>query len=237
MPPEDFEKIVDIMSPALKVVTISPSVDAPSDYSRMKILNKKGITISLGHDKKATEEEILAALRLGTPANPIHMTHLFNVQSFHHRDVGLANFGILSKWPNLPEYQGVLEPTVEFVGDLLHLHPLVVQLILASKDWNKIALVTDSFLEPEAHSVITYGGREIEVTHKGCCPKVVLKGTTTMAGSCTTMVSMFHTLVRTFGGKHRSNGYTYLMMVFIITKCQLIKQYLCSQQIQLESAS
>ena len=71
---------------------------------------------------------------------------------------GLANVGILSKFPSIPEYKGIIEPTIEFIGDLQHLHPLVVQLILNSKDHNKIACITDAVLEPGATDVSTYAG-------------------------------------------------------------------------------
>lgn len=40
---------------------------------------------ALGHDKQATEEEILTALSL-SKSQQLHLTHLFNVCSFHHRD-------------------------------------------------------------------------------------------------------------------------------------------------------
>ena len=43
----------------------------------------RGIRPSLGHDKEASESEILDALRLSV--EPMHITHLFNVCSFHHR--------------------------------------------------------------------------------------------------------------------------------------------------------
>lgn len=37
---------------------------------------------------QATEAQILGAIKLGTEAEPVHMTHIFNVQTFHHRDMG-----------------------------------------------------------------------------------------------------------------------------------------------------
>ena len=44
----------------------------------------RGVVPALGHDKQATEDEILAALSLGE-TQQFHLTHLFNVCSFHHR--------------------------------------------------------------------------------------------------------------------------------------------------------
>eukprot|EP01117_Protostelium_nocturnum_P006224 TRINITY_DN2245_c0_g1_i3.p1 TRINITY_DN2245_c0_g1~~TRINITY_DN2245_c0_g1_i3.p1 ORF type:complete len:385 (-),score=136.90 TRINITY_DN2245_c0_g1_i3:121-1275(-) len=197
---EDFTVLVDKMGSALKVMTIAPSMEYPIEYSRMKLLQSKGITVSIGHDRNASEEQILGALRLGTSSDPLHVTHIFNVQGFHHRDMGIANFTVLSEFPDLVEYHGLVEPTIEVVGDLLHVHPLVIQLILKVKNWRNIAFITDSFLEPDASSSVSYGGRELEVSHQsnGCCPRVVLKGTKTIAGSCTTMLSMFQYLIRIF---------------------------------------
>ena len=47
----------------------------------------RGVVPSLGHDRVATEDAILGALKLGEPSRPLHITHLFNVCSFHHRSV------------------------------------------------------------------------------------------------------------------------------------------------------
>jgi len=201
MPVKDFANLVDKMGSALKVMTISPSMDAASDFARMRVLKERNVTISIGHDRNATEEQINDAFRLGTAESPCHVTHIFNVQSFHHRDMGIANFSCFSGFPNLPEFEGLTEPTIEVVGDLLHVHPLVIQLILKAKDWSKIAFITDSFLEPSADHSISYGGRQLEVSRNyksNCCPRVVLKGTKTMAGSCTTMLAMFQYLVNVF---------------------------------------
>jgi len=113
--------------------------------------------------------------------------------------VGLANVGLLSKFPNMEKYRGLIEPTVEVVGDMMHLHPFVMQLILSSKNHKNISWVTDALLEPNPTSSVTYGGRELEVkqeTSDRC--KVVLKGTNVIAGSCSTQLHLFHTLVRLF---------------------------------------
>ena len=44
----------------------------------------RDVVPALGHDKQASEEEILAALSL-SKIQQFHLTHLFNVCSFHHR--------------------------------------------------------------------------------------------------------------------------------------------------------
>ena len=79
----EFENLLNAM-PHLKVMTISPHLDAKENYARMRTLLKRGIVPALGHDRVASESEILGALAC-SPSRQMHITHLFNVCSFHHR--------------------------------------------------------------------------------------------------------------------------------------------------------
>ena len=45
----------------------------------------RGILPALGHDRVASESEILGALAVSPPGHTMHITHLFNVSSFNHR--------------------------------------------------------------------------------------------------------------------------------------------------------
>ena len=108
--PETLSNLLDLLGPAVRVVTVSPSVDAP-DYPRIRELLRRGIRPALGHDRHATAEQILGALRLSP--EPLHITHAFNVQAFHHRTPSLANFALTHEFPSLPEYEGCVPPTVE----------------------------------------------------------------------------------------------------------------------------
>lgn len=90
MPPTDrdisldgFERLLDAI-PSLKVMTISPHLEAARDYERIKALVRRGVVPALGHDRVASEAEILGALAC-SPQKQMHITHLFNVCSFHHR--------------------------------------------------------------------------------------------------------------------------------------------------------
>ena len=62
MSSDEFEAFLNKMGSDLKVMTISPSLDYP-DYEKIQLLNKSNITVSLGHDKKCTEDQVLGALR------------------------------------------------------------------------------------------------------------------------------------------------------------------------------
>ena len=84
MPLSEFESLLDAM-PQLRVMTISPHLEAAGEnYARIRALLKRGVVPALGHDRVASESEILGALACG-PDRQMHITHLFNVCSFHHR--------------------------------------------------------------------------------------------------------------------------------------------------------
>lgn len=80
----DFEELLDSI-PSLKMMTISPHLEAARGYERIRALVKRGVVPALGHDRVATEAEILGALACSS--RKMHITHLFNVCSFHHRYV------------------------------------------------------------------------------------------------------------------------------------------------------
>ncbi len=84
----DFENLLDSI-PRLKVMTISPHLEAAVKYQRLKALIERGVVPALGHDRVATEDEILGALACSTETR-MHITHLFNVCSFHHRYCGIV---------------------------------------------------------------------------------------------------------------------------------------------------
>ena len=54
----------------------------------------------MGHDKQCTEDEILGAIRAAAEYTMrTHITHLFNVSKFSHRDPSLVNFGLTDRFP------------------------------------------------------------------------------------------------------------------------------------------
>jgi N-acetylglucosamine-6-phosphate deacetylase len=76
----DFVEVLKVLGPALKVMTISPSLDAPGGYEKIQLLLQQGVKPALGHDKECTTEDIIGALRLSSTDDPFHITHGFNVQ-------------------------------------------------------------------------------------------------------------------------------------------------------------
>ena len=176
----------------VKIMTISPSVDVTGGYARIKELLRRGVRVSLGHDKKCTAEDILGALSLqhgasasgggDNEARRMHLTHCFNVQTFHHRDAGLANFALVPRLPNLPafsprqqpaaaaaaaaagggggERRPIAAPTVELIGDGAHVSPLAIQAVLAARDPHDVAFITDAVAEPVPGKEVHYHGHD-----------------------------------------------------------------------------
>ena len=114
----------------------------------------------------------------------MHITHLFNVSSFHHRSVGLCNFGMVKAFPKLPKFSGICTPSVEVVGDLLHVYShsfipmihfcsdsLAIQCLL-DQNRDDVCFVTDAMAVSTGTRVFSYCGRELEVSQG----KVTLRG-------------------------------------------------------------
>lgn len=192
---DDFKSFVDDM-PLLKVMTISPSIEFQNGCERIKYLFEKNVLVALGHDTQCGEEEILHILKLAHEYNrPLHVTHLFNVTKFHHRDVSMVNLSLLSNFPNLDKYQNIVEPSVEIIGDFIHVHPLVVHLALQVKNKKKVCFITDAIADchnrDQHEHGITMGGRKLSISEQG----VFLENTTKMAGSSANQLEMFYNLI------------------------------------------
>ncbi|KAH3757150.1 N-acetylglucosamine-6-phosphate deacetylase [Pelomyxa schiedti] len=184
--PKAFSALLDD-TPALKMMTVSPSLAAKYDYWHIKQLVERGIKPALGHDLNANAQNILGALSCSKAA--MHITHMFNVSSFHHRNMGLCNFGMVKKFPNLPEYSGLVPPTVEVIGDLIHINPLVIQALL-DQNRDNVCFVTDAVAcGKDLTRNKTYLGRPLSISDR-----VTVAGTNTLAGSCVDMMQIFRSL-------------------------------------------
>jgi N-acetylglucosamine-6-phosphate deacetylase len=114
--------------------TISPNLEKQTGYKRIRHLLEKGILPCIGHDADCSEDAILDCLQIANEfGKRLHITHLFNASTFHHRNMKLCNFGMLRDFPKLKEYEGLRPPTVEIIGDFVHVHPLALKLTIDSK--------------------------------------------------------------------------------------------------------
>ncbi|XP_062514677.1 N-acetylglucosamine-6-phosphate deacetylase-like isoform X2 [Corticium candelabrum] len=191
----DFTHLIKLI-PRLKIMTISPHLESQCNYNRLKTLLDHNVLPALGHDKVASESSILSALRI-CPLRRLHITHCFNVSTFHHRNPSLVNFGLTHCFPNLPRYEGLQPPTVEVIADLAHIHPLTLQTMLTVRQYTDIAIVSDAIHEPIAGKRLKYMGRDLEVSHD--CSRVTLVGSDVLAGSCCSLLQSFRSLVDVLG--------------------------------------
>jgi hypothetical protein len=126
-------------------------------------------------------------------------------------------------------------PTIEVIGDLVHVHPLALRLAIETRG-DEMAIITDAIMDVSSLGTSNYAGNEIEVqvippptsssstsvdsaptpptsasgpddscsSSSSCSSslprgKVVIKGTNTIAGSCTNLLRIFNDLIRILG--------------------------------------
>jgi N-acetylglucosamine-6-phosphate deacetylase len=128
-----FRELIEGFEDIVRIVTIAPEL--PGAAQLIRTIAGKGIIASLGHSE-ASYEEAETAWHAGARG----VTHLFNAMSgFHHRDPGLAGFGLLN--PDI---------FVEVIADPFHLHEATLRMIFSLKRANRILLVSDSVRETKA---------------------------------------------------------------------------------------
>ena len=130
--PDEYaaHELLDGFEGMIKMVTIAPERQRALAF--IKNVTELGIVASMGHSD-ATYAEAEAGFRAGARG----ITHLFNaMRAFHHREPGLAGFGLLNK-----------DLYVEVVADPFHLHNRAIGLIFKMKKPDKIVLVSDSVKE------------------------------------------------------------------------------------------
>jgi N-acetylglucosamine-6-phosphate deacetylase len=106
------------------IVTLAPEADP--DHAATRLLQERGVRVSLGHST-ATYEDALAAADAGARL----VTHVFNgMAPLHHRAPGLAGAAL---------DDDRMTPTI--IADLVHVHPVALRLAIGRK--RNVALVTD----------------------------------------------------------------------------------------------
>ena len=141
-----------------------------------------GAVAAVGHTD-ATYEVVRGAVDAGATAG----THLFNaMRPVHHRDPG-------------PVVALLDDPrvTVEIILDGHHVHPALYAMVTRAAGPGRVALVTDAMAAagmPDGD----YRLGDLDVTV--AAGAAVLAGTSTIAGSTTTMDVGFRTAVGTWGG-------------------------------------
>ncbi len=130
--PRDLLATIDLawlsdLPPIVRLVTLAPELAHATEAIRALVA--RGIVVSLGHSTPSLDQ-VSAAVGAGATM----ATHLFNGMSgVHHREPGLA--------------AAALADDCLFVGliaDLIHVHPLALELAFRIKPHDRTVLVTDS---------------------------------------------------------------------------------------------
>lgn len=192
----DPNTVLSLYPKSLKIITIAPSADARTGYSYTKAALAKGVVVAIGHDRDTSAEDIIGQMRCARDcgAQPLHVTHMFNVMSHNHRKPGIVDFALCNRYPNLPQYEGLVPPTVEIIGDMLHVDPLVLGNTLRTLG-DRGCLITDAIATKHFDGHLMFNDRAVEVRDG----KLVLKGTSTIAGSCSTMDELLRNAVNIIG--------------------------------------
>ncbi len=128
--PALFMRLAEGFEDLIRIVTIAPEL--PGALPLITLMAEQGIRVSMGHSD-ATWSEAEAAFHAGAPG----VTHLFNaMRGFHHREPGLAGFGLLN--PHV---------YVEVIADPHHLDRRTLELIFAVKEPSRIMVVSDTVRE------------------------------------------------------------------------------------------
>lgn len=197
---DSFKDLVATM-PSLRVMTISPHIEARCNYEKIRYLLQRRVRVALGHDRVATKAEIMGALKLAeSEEDKLHVTHLCNVSTFHHRHSSLVNAAMCRCYPNAALYSGARPPTLEVIGDLIHVDSVTLQSIFASRDVKDIAVITDCISAHVPGKHVVYNGRDSVVQAAGGCYLCDSFGrpSGTLAGGTGMLADLFYTLVTLF---------------------------------------
>ncbi len=128
--PEHYLSILDRCE---NIARWSSAPELPGALELGDELVKRGILCAIGHSN-ATYEQVLPAFEHGYN----HVTHLYSGCSMLRRIGPWRHLGVVESAYLIDDM------TVEIIADGCHLPPELLHLILRSKPWDKISLVTDS---------------------------------------------------------------------------------------------
>jgi N-acetylglucosamine-6-phosphate deacetylase len=125
-----FRELIEGFENMVRIITVAPELEGASGL--IKKISDQGIIVSMGHSD-ATFEEAEKGFHSGAKG----ITHLFNaMQGFHHREPGIAGFGLLHK-----------DIYIEIIADPYHMHQATLELILRTKNPQRIIIVSDTVRE------------------------------------------------------------------------------------------
>ncbi len=161
----------------VRLVTIAAELPGAADAAHL--LAERGVVVSIGHSTPSVGQ-VDSVIGAGATM----ATHLFNAMSgVHHREPGLASIALVDD-----------RLTVGLIADLVHVHPLAIQLAFRAKPDAGIVLVTDAVAWRARIDGGTVGG--IRMTMRNGAARLA---DGTLAGSAATMDQMIRNVVNVCG--------------------------------------
>lgn len=174
---EHYKKLVSSYESDIRRITLAPERKGGMELS--KLLSNQGIAVSIGHSA-ATAKQTIKAAHLGVNSS----THTCNgMNPLHHRKPGVLGAVLTEN-----------QIKAEFIADLIHIDPILIQLIYQSKGPANCFYCTDS-MEATGMPDGTYRLGMDEVTVKDG----IAKKDGSLAGSTLTMDKGLRNLVHKVG--------------------------------------
>ena len=168
-PPDraEAESLLEAGRGHVRTVTIAPELPGAIDLVRRLV--EAGVTVAVGHTD-ADADTVRAAVDAGARA----VTHTFNgMRPLHHRRPGPVGMAM-----DLPQL------TCELILDLVHVDPVAARVLVHAAGADRICLVTDAMAATGMEDgTYELGGQTVEVVDG----RVLVRGTSTLAGSTLTM--------------------------------------------------
>lgn len=171
---EDYLSRVNV-----RLVSAAPEIKGALEMA--SDLQKRGITVSIGHTC-AKYEEIVAAIEAGFT----HVTHAYNGMNFYNN----TNY-----YPEMGTCESIMardELTIEVIADGKHVAPSMLQHMYRVKGAERMHAVSDAVIAGAPEGEYSLGGLETIVTDGVC----MLKDRTSFAGSIATADVLLDTLYK-----------------------------------------
>jgi N-acetylglucosamine-6-phosphate deacetylase len=165
-----------LASGVIRLIALAPEYE--TNHWLIDTCTERGITTSAAHTA-ATYEDMQQAVARGLSQS----THTFNAMTgLHHRNPGTVGAVLSMK-----------EITCELIADLIHVHPAVMQILLAAKGIDRVILITDAVRGAGLTDGSTYSqdGRTVHIRDGGA---YLPDGT--LAGSILTMDRALYNFAR-----------------------------------------
>lgn len=139
----------------IKLITLAPEIfDENFGYKEIIELQHKGITFSIGHSD-INYKGAIEAFNNGFK----HITHLFNaMRGIHHREPGLVGAALEDN-----------DVSVELITDGFHINAAILKLVVKSKPYGKVVLISDSIKGAGLKDGVYLFGDERVFVNNGKC--------------------------------------------------------------------